>query len=244
MKLTKYDSIYFINSKVLFHPQPIQPSILNTSFEFAYNMAFGEGHHRNHRTGGTEQRSAIDIFKNTLQGKIAEGIAFEVLASHGIKCEPIDYSIHGEGVWDDSDLEYKGKRISVKSSAYFSNLLLLETNDWDLDGSYKPNSNKAQSNSYYDYFILVRIKPNTNSFFNTEKEKEILKASVLNHKWTYDIPGCCSLKTLKHIITNDYILPQGALLNGKTKMDAENYYIQTGNLKGINQLITHLKSLD
>ena len=134
MKLTKYDTIYFINSKVLFHPQPIQSSILSTSFEFAYNMAFGEGHHRNHRTGGTEQRSALDIFKNTLQGKIAEGIAFKVLASHGIKCEPVDYSIHGEGVWDDSDLEYKGKRISVKSSAYFSNLLLLETNDWNLDG--------------------------------------------------------------------------------------------------------------
>ncbi|MCA0131146.1 hypothetical protein [Winogradskyella alexanderae] len=244
MKLTQYDTIYFINSKVLFNPQTIGSSILNASFKFAYNMAFGDGHHRKHRTGGTEQRSTLDIFKNTLQGKIAEGIAYEVLAKHGIKCQPIDYGIHGEGIWDDSDLEYKGKRISVKSSAYFSNLLLLETDDWDKDGSYKPNSNKSQSKSYYDYFILVRLKPNTNSLFDSEADKELLRAKILDHKWTYDIPGCCSLKTLRHIIANDYVLPKGALLNGKTKMDAENYYIQTGNLKGVDLLIDNLKLLD
>jgi len=49
--------------------------------------------------------------------------------------------------------------------------------------------------------------------------------------WYYDIPGYCTLLTLKYIINEGYILPQNALLNGKTKMDAENYYIQSGSLR-------------
>ena len=83
MKLTQYGNIYFINSKVIFNPKPVKPSIINKSFQFAYEMAFGEGHHRVHRTGGTEQRSTLDIFRNTLQGKIAEAVVHEKLATNG-----------------------------------------------------------------------------------------------------------------------------------------------------------------
>ncbi|WP_411894099.1 hypothetical protein [Winogradskyella sp. A2] len=242
MKLTQYGNIYFINSKVIFNPKPVKPSIIEASFEFAYQMAFGSGHHRNHRTGGTEQRSVLDIFRNTFQGKIAEGLAFEVLAEQGILCEPIDYSIHGKGVWDDTDLAYCGTKINIKSTAHFSNLLLLETEDWDMDGTYKPNNN-SEATSLYNYFILVRIKPSTISLFNNKVDKEVLKHEIDQQDWAYDIPGCCSLKTLKHIITNDYVLLQNSMLNGKTKMDAENYYIQTGSLKSIDLLIANLKSI-
>ena len=244
MKLTQYNNIYFINSKVLFNPLPIPSLIINNAFEFAFEMAFGEGHHRKHRTGGREQRSAMDIFRNTLQGKIAEGILFKVFKEKGVVCSPIDYGIHGKGIWDDSDLEYKDVKISIKSAAHFSNLLLLESEDWNDDGSYKPNSNNSESTSYYDYFVLVRIKPNTNGLFKTNVNKDELKNEIDKQDWTYDIPGCCSLKTLKHIIANDYVLPQNAMLNGKTKMDAENYYIQTGSLRNVDRLIENLKSLD
>ena len=33
-----------------------------------------------------------------------------------------------------------------------------------------------------------------------------------------------------NIIRNEQIIPQGALLNGSTTMDAENYYIETGSM--------------
>ena len=72
-------------------------------------------------------------------------------------------------------------------------------------------------------------------------EKEALKQAIERQNWMYDIPGCCSLKTLKHIIANDYVLPKGVMLNGKTKMDAANYYIQTGSLKDFKDLIIILK---
>ena len=241
MKLTQYDNNFFINSKVLYNPKPILSTIVDASLEFAYEMALGDGHHRVHRTGGTEQRSTLDIFRNTLQGKIAEAVVHEKLATNGILCEPIDYHVYGEGVWDDTDLDYNGTKISIKSAAHFSNLLLLETEDWNADGSYKPNSNNSESASYYDYFVLVRVKPNTNILFTDELDKESLLNEVEKQNWMYDIPGCCSLKTLRHLIANDYVLPQGAMLNGKTKMDAENYYIQSGSLFDVEKLILNLK---
>lgn len=241
MKLTQYGNIYFINSKVIFNPKPVKPSIINKSFQFAYEMAFGEGHHRVHRTGGTEQRSTLDIFRNTLQGKIAEAVVHEKLATNGILCEPVDYGVYGEGVWDDSDLDYSGTKISIKSAAHFSNLLLLEAEDWNKDGIYKPNNDNSEASAQYDYFVMVRINPSTNVLFNDEMDSESLKTDINNQNWMYDIPGCCSLNTLKHLIVNDYVLPQNAMLNGKTKMDATNYYIQTGSLKSIDRLISNLK---
>ena len=242
MKLTQIGDTYFINKTKPFEPSRIKTDFIEKSFEFAYSMTFGEGHHRNHRTGGSEQRTALDIFRNTLQGKIAESVVFESLKTEGIACDPIDYSIHGKGIWDDADISYKDVKISVKSAAHFSNLLLLETQDWNKDGAYKPNNQVSKIATYYNYFVLVRIKPNTKSMFRTVMTKAELQEEIFSKKWYCDIPGCCSLKTLRYLIANDYVLPQNALLNGKIKMDAENYYIQAKDLKSINELIDILKS--
>jgi len=243
MKLDKLGNEFHITTKKRFEQNRINEEIILKSFEFAYEMVFGDGHHRNHRTGGQEERIPIKIFRNTLQGKIAEGALHAYFSEQKIICEEVDYSIHGEGVWDDTDLVYKGVKISIKSAAFFSNLLLLETKDWDSDGRYIPNINKTESHEIYDYFILVRIKPNTNSIFNGSIHKESLKSEVVSIDWYYDIAGCCSLRTLIYIIENEYILPQNSLLNGKIKMDAENYYIQSGELKDITELTKILKKL-
>ena len=45
---------------------------------------------------------------------------------------------------------------------------------------------------------------------------------------------------LKHLISNGFIIPQNAMLNGWMKMDASNYYCQAGDLKSINELIIFL----
>ena len=50
--------------------------------------------------------------------------------------------------------------------------------------------------------------------------------------------------TMKWIIKNQRILPKNSLLNGKIRMDAENYYVETGDLKDIKQLSTELRLLD
>ena len=198
---------------------------------------------RTKRSATLEQpRTPIEIFKNTLQGKIAEILLYNYFLNNGIKCKDVDYSVSGKGSWDDTDLVYKNLKISVKSAAFYSNLLLLETKDWDTNGRYIPNIDNPDVADIYDYFILVRIKPNTNSLFNGSTDKKTLKKQIESNKWYYDITGCCSLTTLKFIIQNNYILPQNALLNGKIKMDAENYYIQSGYLKSIRSLLNILKS--
>lgn len=242
MLLKKEENNYHINRKKKFTENTISTDVINLSFDFAYQMAFGEGHHRAHRSGGKEFRTPIEIFKNTFQGKIAEIVLYNYFLDHGVQCKNVDYTVSGKGSWDGADLECNNTKISVKSAAFFSNLLLLETKDWDANGRYIPNLENPDVADFYDYFVLVRIKPNTNSLFNGLTDKAALKKEIETNKWFYDIAGCCSLTTLKFIIENNYILPQNALLNGKIKMDAENYYIQSGNLKKIDDLLKTLKS--
>lgn len=240
MKLKREGNNYFTTSIKKFIPLEIEEDIITKSFEFAYEMAFGNGYHRNHRSGGQAERTPADIFCNTLQGKIAEIVVYDFFLTKGLHCEPLDFSINGKGVWDEADLVVNKNKISIKSTGHFSNLLLLETKDWDMQGSYIPNN--CEGSNIYDYFILVRIKPNTISFrYAGDFEKSSLLSEILAFKWYYEIAGCCSKKTLEYIINENYIIPKNSLLNGKTKMDAENYYIQAGELKDINQLIHLLK---
>lgn len=42
---------YYINSKRPFLQNPIEAGVISLCFNFTYNMVFGEGHHRNHRSG-------------------------------------------------------------------------------------------------------------------------------------------------------------------------------------------------
>ena len=242
MLLSKEGNNYKINLKTPFTENIINTNVINLCFDFAYQMAFGEGHHRAHRSGGNELRSPSEIFKNTFQGKIGETVLYNYMLGNDIICESVDYSVYGKGSWDDADLVYKNIKISVKSVAYFSNLLLLETKDWNSEGKYIPNINNPDVADIYDYFVLVRIKPNTNSLLFGSTDKETLKKEIESHEWFYDIAGCCSLKTLKFIIQNNYVLPQKALLNGKIEMDSENYYVQSGDLKSIDELLNILKN--
>lgn len=250
MKLTYKEKSYYVNHKKTFSQEKyVESNILESVFDFAYDMSFGNGHHRKCRTGGTLSRRNGEIFSNAFQGKLAEFAVYQKMVSAGLKgvIAP-DLSVYGRGVWDDTDLEYESKKINIKSAAFFSNLLLLEQKDWDCEGTYIPNKG-GFSSSVYDYFILVRIMPDIKKVLKSKRlfyldniEKERLLDAVRAEMWYYDFGGVASLKTLKHIISKEYILPKGALLNGKIKMDADNYYIQCGDLKGIEWLIKKVMS--
>jgi len=154
-----------------------------------------------------------------------------------------DFDIYGLGEWDDSDIELGEIKISVKSTKFYGNLLLLETKDWNKHGEYIPNIN-SNKNSLYDYFILVRIKPdgekimrNNRLLYSNDIEKEYLYSLIKYEKWEYDIAGYITREDLKYLINNDFILPQKSLLNGTIPMDAENYYIQSGDMRNFYSLI-------
>ena len=206
------------------------------AFDFAFEMAFGStGEHRAHRSGGSHQRKPGEIFANTFQGKLCEFAIYETFIDKFEINKP-DLETYGLGKWDEFDFVINKKLISVKSTKSFGNLLLLETKDWNSDGEYIP------SNKKYDFTFLVRIKndPETilrrvKKFYSLDEKKEELWDLFENNDWSFDIPGFISNEELCFLIKEGFIIYRGDYLNGKTRMDATNYYCQTGDMHNINE---------
>ena len=232
---------YFTSTKPFLSFATLKDATVLKVFDFAYKMTFGnEGQHRNHRSGGTHQRRLGEIFADTFQGKLSEFAIYNTLYKN-FEIQVPDLSVWELGKWDDVDLIADGMRLSIKSTKSFGQLLLLETKDWDSNGNYLPNIEKNEGQ--YDAFILVRMNPycadilkKLKAYFSDNVDYEILKNEICSQKWSYDIPGFIWNDELKHIISNNMIIHRGDLLNGKTQMDAENYYVQSGDLHPIEKL--------
>lgn len=232
----------FFTGKVDFeHKYQLKQSTIEKVFEFAYNMTFGaEGEHRNHRSGGTHIRRQGEIFADTFQGKLAEFAIYNSLYKKFDINIP-DLDVWELGRWDSCDLMANGLKISIKSTKAFGQLLLLETKDWSEDGEYIPNIESG--NSLYDIFILVRMNPFCESilkrkfvYYKDSCDKEELRQEILKEKWEYDVPGFITISELKDIIKSKQIIKKGELLNGKTVMDAENYYCQAVDMHPLSEL--------
>lgn len=250
-KLEQEQNKYFIVNKKNFQSgNTFKDETIDKVFEFAYAMVFGDGEHRDHRTGGTMNRKKGQIFINAFQGKLSELGVYNAFSKNNEKAysrlsEP-DFDVYGLGEWDDSDIELDDKKISVKSTKFYGNLLLLETKDWSEKGEYLPNLN-TDKNCIYDFFVLVRIKPDGEKMMRANKllysndiDKKELHSLIKSEEWEYDIPGYITNEDLKSLIRNDFVLPQSSLLNGTIPMDAENYYIQSGDMKSFTELIKTL----
>lgn len=231
---------FFLTSKKQFSADGVlKPTTIQKVFDFAYDMSFGEkGKHRSSRSGGSHTRKNGEIFANTFQGKIAECAACNFFYRFDKSVYP-DFSTHDLGVWDTVDLTVLGKEIAVKSTKHFGQLLLLETQDWDKRGQYIPNIDTGAS--HYDALMLIRLKPSCEDLLKGRRllysdvaDVEELRSIVLSQRWEYDFVGYITNDDLRYIINHRYILPKGSLLNGKTPMDAENYYVQSGSLRDMN----------
>lgn len=239
----RHDGLYITRRREFSRIGRFKDISISKAIDFAYDMSFGKnGEHRNHRSGGVHKRKNGEIFANTFQGKLSE---FAIYNSLYKKCGDIqepDLDTYGLGEWDNCDFEVNSKKISVKSTKSFGNLMLLETKDWNKDGEYIPNISKGTS--LYDIFILVRINPfcedllkRMKALYSNEVEKDKLIKEIRTKEWEYDIPGFITREDLMYAIRNNYIINQGDMLNGKTKMDAENYYVQAGDMYSIDELI-------
>jgi len=253
-KLRENQGGYFITRKSPFiEGVEFKKKAIEVVFNFAYAMTFGEGEHRDHRTGGSYNRKKGQIFINAFQGKLAEIAIFDVFNKINKeaynKLSKIDFDIYGLGEWDDSDIVLGKLKFSIKSTKHYGNLLLLETKDWNNAGEYLPNKNTDKT-CIYDYFVLVRIKPdgekvmkeNRLLYSNDYIEKDHLFSLIYQEQWFYDIAGYITNNNFKYIIENDFVLPKGGLLNGKIPMDAENYYVQSGDLNDFQRLVGRFKN--
>ena len=239
-RLQKHDNTYYIIEKRPFvRCGKLKAETIETVFDFAYEMAFTDKH-RNTRSGGSKGRTNGEVFANTFQGKIAECAACNFFFRYDKSAVP-DFGTYDKGVWDSVDITVCGKQIAVKSTKHFGQLLLLETKDWDIYGRYIPNI--GSSTCTYDYLLLVRITPSCEDIL---KQKRLLYSSQIDRnglyqiccsqKWEYDYAGYITRDDLIYIIRNGYVLPKDCLLNGKTAMDAENYYVQAADLHNMESI--------
>lgn len=239
LKLFTKDSFnYSIPKKKKFNPRLIDADCINEALIFSYKMTYGkDGEHRRHRSGGSHQRKSGEVFCDTFQGKLAEFYTYQRFKENGISSSKPDLDTWELGKWDDVDLVVSNKLINIKSMAFFSNLLLLETKDWDDSGLYIPNK------THYDYFIIVRIKPDIKSVFRSKRLLytddilfEDLKELILSQGFEADIPGYIDNNKLIEIIKIKQILPKGSILNKSTEMDADNYYLISDDFDNIFKL--------
>ena len=215
-------------------------------FQFSFDMTFGEkGVHRSHRSGGSHYRKNGELFINTYQGKIAEFGLYQYLTEKGIETDEPDLSTWDLGKWDSADLVVNGKKLNVKSTKSKGHLLLLETKDWNEDGQYIPNIDI--DGGEYDYFILTRIDPDGELimrknwlYYSNEASQDTLKKLIVNEQWKFDIAGFITIDDLKTVIRDKIIIEKGSYLNLWTPMDAENYYVQSGDMKNVDELIRFL----
>lgn len=238
------ENIYNITHKKQFvSAGSFKKETIDRVFRFAYDMTFGkEGEHRDHRSGGQYGRKKGEIFINAFQGKLAECGVYNIFSTQNISMPKPDFETYELGKWDDADFKIGDIEVSVKSTAFFGNLLLLESKDWNSKAEYLPNK-KA-----YDKHILVRISPDGKKILSTKRmlfsndlDKIDLYNLISDEEWKFELTGYIDKDDLIHIIENDFILPQNAMLNGTTKMDAQNYYVQAGDMEDIKILINELK---
>lgn len=258
-KLTQTNNTYkFNNTKSFESLGTLKDTSIKRAFDFAYNMSFGgKGEHRHNRSGGDINRKNGEIFINTFQGKLSEFGIYNIFHKNKLILESPDLETYELGKWDKYDFKINNKEIAVKSTKAFGNLLLLETKDWTKNGEYIPNLNT--DNSLYDYFILVRIKADSDKkdlryikdgetimkknklLYSQKADKKTLENLITSFKWSYDIPGYITHEDLVYLINNKFILPKKSVLGKNTVMDAENYYVQTGDMHDIDDIFNVLR---
>lgn len=240
---------YTTNNTQRFNPQgQLNLTTINRCREFAYAMSFGaQGEHRANRAGGQNIRRNGEIFCDAFNGKLGEFAIQQYFATHNIHLPEPDLNVYGRKVWDDTDFLYNEHYLAVKTTKHIGNLLLLERDDWDQNGYYIPNYQRP-SGGQYDAIILVRVNSdivgtfkNNRKYYSDQITQSELNAMFSNFSCAFDIPGYIDLATLQQVISRNQLIEQGSYLgNGDTCMDATNYYIQSGNLLPINNLINQL----
>lgn len=240
---------YIENKKEFERKNSFRKDTVKKVFDFAYEMSYGKGEHRNYRSGGSHKRQNGEIFINTFQGKLAELAVYNEIYKLNNnaynKLSAPDFDIFGLGKWDDVDISLDNLKFAIKSTKFYGNLLLLETKDWDKNGQYIPNI--EINKSHYDYIVLVRIAEDGEKImksngllYSNEVNREYLYELISSEIWSYDIPGYISNENLVSIIKKKQVIPKGYKLNGKISMDADNYYEESGKLKDFSELVKEL----
>ena len=205
-----------------------------------------DGEHRSYRSGGSLNRKNGEIFCNTFQGKLAEFAVYEDLKRNNFDTSRPDLKKYKLGIWDIYDLNLKEKTLQSNQQ----NILVIYYCWKKKTGMIKLITYLIQIKKT-DIFIFVRIFPDISStlkklriFYSNSIDKDTREKLFLEIKkieWSYDIPGFITRNDLIDIINLKYIIYKNKFLNSiKVKMDANNYYIQSGDMREMSEISKYL----
>lgn len=222
------------NGKKDFNPNTkINNSGKKKSIDFACEMAYGEGHHNPNSFGsGNYKRNKDQIFRDALQGKIAEVgfynyfyILEQKKQNYGLKIdqEP-EFEVWGKGEWEDCDFTLNNGKynISIKSTKYIGNLLLLERDRYTRAGLYR-EPEEGSDPVQYDAFFLCRVS----NVFGPEIEK--IRSYKNLDEIKCEVTGFITYDDFIKVIKNNQFIQKGTILG--TPMKVDNYYVCAQDLK-------------
>ena len=222
----EFDRIIFDSySKKEFSPdKKLKPESILKCLHFASEMAYGSGYHKSQSFGGNSyNRSTSEIFINAFQGKLGELAVYNELSNLGIRPDnPPEFDIWGKGKWEDCDFTLNNGtiRVSIKSTKWFGNLLLLEKDKYNSKGQFLETfETEPQA---YDFTFLVRIAGVKNPKPESYLEKNDIEVEVT---------GFMTHANFLEVIKQKQIIPQGILLG--TPLIVDNYYIFAQDLTDV-----------
>lgn len=241
---------FLINSKKPWGSQILVPQAsVERAFDFSREMTVGSGQHRDHRSGGSNHRNSVAIFHDAFNGKICE-IATRMSIRSSVpqltEISEIDFSTSALGSWDSGDLKIGSHTLHVKSTKHFGNLLLLEQADWSPEGNYAPGGS-AKESVQAEAIVLARVKPELWKAVSSdlfENDQRRLRDQILEVKWYVNVVGFATKSDIRLAIAKKHLIKKNALLQKSTYMDADNYYIQAGDLWDIGYLGKYLASVE
>lgn len=220
-------------------------SALEEAFEFAFEHTVGKKSNISTLFWGAHKSHNIAEFAKAFRGKLCEiGLKkFFIMNEFTVRYPKTkDWKVDK---YENFEFLVNKKRVLVKSIPHYSNLLLLDTNFWDLNASYgKHRRNRIQ----YDYFVLTRIKPGVIHLFenfkltkNKEVNKELIKQIVFSKNYQFEVTGYLSKTEIMYLAQMKHVIPKGSIVNGNKKLDHEYYYCQTGDLNPPVLLLNKIK---
>ncbi|MFD2908364.1 hypothetical protein ACFSX9_06410 [Flavobacterium ardleyense] len=212
------------NGKIVFNPNiSLKPESIAKCVEFAGIMAYGEGFHNPNSFGAnTNCRKEKEIFKNTLQGKIAELAFYNYMAKAGFKPDAIpDFGVWGKGKWEDCDFTFKNGAInvSIKSTKHFGNLLLLEKDRYNENGEYLEAVEKSQPIKHH-YIFMIRVK-------GVEKDNPAEYLAPYENI-SVEVTGYITNDCFKKLIHQNQLIKKGLIIG--IPMIVDNYYTCSSDL--------------
>lgn len=226
-------------------------SEIEQATKFAFAML---GNARPSSHGGEREREDWEIFINQLEGKLGEIAVFRQALKFGYN-PSLDFTVTSRFSWDKGDLIlekvptnsneadfYEKRTVQIKTSKSFSQMMLLEVKDYNIDGTYKHTEDGCDS-IIYDSFVAQRLNRSWTNVIKQlkklfyENDDDIIVELLVNVQVGYDSAYMIDREKFKEVIQRKQVLRAGEGIATKanvpksTIIEVDNYVIPLSEMK-------------